>query len=139
MTNQTKEVVGIVSKIKSNRKSLTINGTWYNSFTILNEDLSEGDKVKVIFSEKAVGDKIFNNIKSIELIGSESKEIENKDNVKSKESTETIKPLRDSTTINNLAMCSKDIFIAMEGKKSLKDVTTDVIASYKQIIENISK
>lgn len=134
---ENKEIIGIVQKIKANRKSLTILNKWYNSFTLLPEELEEGDKVKITFVEKQVDDVIFNNIKSIELIGSESKEIENKDIDKSAKSE--IKPLRDSTTINNLAMCSKDIFIAMEGKKSLKEVTTEVIASYKQIVENISK
>lgn len=129
-----KEIIGIVEKIKSNRKSLTILNKWYNSFILLPEELEEGDKVKIIFSEKEVDDKIFNNIKSVELI----EQTEDIEETKSEKSIE-VKPLRDSTTINNLVMCSKDVFVASKGDITLKQATTDVIASYKQIVNNISK
>lgn len=121
---ETKEIIGIVQTIKENRKSFTINKIWYNSYIDLSEDIKIGSKVKVTYLPKKVNNKIFNNIKDIEIIGIEESEKQ--------------KFISDSTT-NTLIMTATEIFIAIEGKKTLKEVTKDVIESYKEIRDNISK
>ena len=128
MKQETKEISGEVQNIRKDRKAIEIEEVWYQSnFNPISEDINKGDNVKINYSVK--GD--FKNVVKIEKV--ESKNLDNEITV-----TEH-KPIKDSTTINNLVMCSKDIFIALKDNKliSLKSITKQVIENYKQIKESL--
>lgn len=123
---ETKEISGEVQNIRKDRKAIQIENVWYSSnFKAIPETINKGDNVLIKYTEKGQ----FKNVKSIEKLDIEESE-------KAPE-----KRIKDSTAVNNLVMCSKDIFINLgkDSKKTLLEVTKDVIESYKEIRDNISK
>ena len=124
MKQEIKKITGEIQNIRKDRKALQIEEIWYQSnFNPIDESINKGDNIIIEYTEK--GD--FKNIKSInfsqdnsEIIEAESKSIK----------------LRDSTTINNLVMCSKDICIS--NKIKLSEATKQVLESYKQIRDSLS-
>lgn len=119
-----KEIIGEIQNIKSNRKSLAINGEWFNSFTLIPDSINKGQTVKITYTEKKVDDKVFKNIRSIEQI---------KKDINSSEPL--IKPKISDTTINCILMQS--VQFAKDKNTSLEIATSEVLMSYKFIIENL--
>jgi|GEM_PF-5052587 len=122
MEKPIKTIIGEVMDKTEN--SIQIKKIWIKFFdSSLIKDIKVNDNVEIKYSDNPKGDKIYHN-------GSEIKVI----------STAKLTNVNISdSTINTLVMSIKEIYISQEGKKSLKDITTDVIASYKQIVSNISK
>lgn len=124
------QVEGEIQTIKKDRKALTIENVWYNSFTEINKEFNKGDYVKISFGQK--GD--FNNIKSLVKVQKEpDKVVKAYEFNKEKYNNEPVKPKYISdTTINCLVMQSVEV---MKNKNCTLDSATDsVINSYKKIM-----
>lgn len=114
---ETKEVIGEVQNIRKDRKGIQIEEIWYQSrFNLIPESINKGDVVLIKYSTK--GD--FNNVVLIEK-QNEIKKIETKIS---------------DTTLNTLLLCIKDIHIS--NKTSLKEITKQILESYKQIKESLN-
>ena len=126
---ETKEITGIVEDLTVN--SLKVNRLWYRSF---NEDLIKGiikgNKVNIQFTEKEKDGKIYKNIKLVKILPQEIMQ-----------TTNTIKDKLDTTTLNTLLMCIKEIYIKVidnEKDISINEVTNEVIEAYKQIKKELN-
>ena len=119
---ETKPIKTIIGEVMDRTEtSLQIKKIWIKFFNQeLIKDIKVNDNVEIKYSDNSKNNRVYHN-------GSEIKVTAKLTNVNS---------ISDSS-INTLIMSIKEIHIATE--KPLKEVTTDVIASYKQIVENISK
>ena len=67
MTIETKQIEGEIQNVRKDFKAIEISNEWFNFFNP-NKELVKGDKVKIIYTEKKKEDKVFNNIKNVEII-----------------------------------------------------------------------
>ena len=139
-----KEITGEIQNIKPNRKSLTINGTWFNSFTLLDDSIKKGQNVKITYSEKEVDDKIFNNIKSLVQVKKELPEEKNKTETKIDWKVTESRESKEKVTSMMISYI-KDVAVAVitnskeyqDIDKVIENTTNQFIKSYHKIIENL--
>jgi hypothetical protein len=114
-------ITGIVQNKKE--KSLAINGEWFNSFLAKTiEDINKDDEVKISYTIKDQ----FKNIKSIEKLNKENKEV---------------KPNFNQNSVATMLLSySKDLAIALmeNGKpQELHTIVKSLVDEYNYIIKNI--
>ena len=109
---------GIIQRIKSDRKALSLLGIWYNSFKPLDDSINVGDNIKLTYTVKGQ----FKNIKSIEPIKEES------------ESTNEplLKRKLNDVVIDTLIMQS--VQHSLNKNIPLKKATEEIIDSFNLII-----
>jgi len=106
------QIEGIIQRIKSDRKALAIESEWFNSFKPLDSSIQVGQEVKLVYSTKGQ----FKNIKSIEQIKNETKELPQKNRLNNELTT---------TDKNCILMTAKDLAIEFKSipfKNWIKEV-----------------
>ena len=120
------ETTGEIQSIRNDRKGLCILGVWYlSNFKKIDPSLNKGDKIKLIYDEVKKDNKVFRNIKSIELI-------KDSNNVKESKINEVV--------YSQILSYSKDLAIALmeNGKPQELDKIVDLmIKEYKKIKESL--
>lgn len=102
--------------------SIQVRKLWIKFFdSKLIQDIKVNDNVKVTYQDNQKGEKVYHNGKAVEIITAKL--------------TNVNSTISDST-LNTIIMTIKEIYLTRKDK-SLLEVTTDVINSYKQIVENI--
>lgn len=122
---ENKIIEGEIQNIQQSRKSLTLNGLFFNSFTLIPEDIEKGSNVKITYNTKETKDKVFNNIKNIEIIKKVIEEIKLSNEI-----------ALTNQTLNTILMCAKDIQIAwIETAKA----NVIQIPLFKEIVKEIKE
>jgi len=127
MTNEIKTITGeVMDKTES---SIQVKKLWIKFFDLgLLTNVKKNDNVEVTYQDNFKNGKTYHNAKSVKVINQ----------VSAAKLTNVNSNSISNSTINTLIMTIKEIYIERKDKP-LSDITTDVIASYKQIVDNISK
>lgn len=126
MKQETKTIQGEVQNIRKDRKAIEIEEIWYQSnFNPISEDINKGDSVKIDYSIK--GD--FKNVVKIEKV----EDLDNDSDSKNSSSKYKI-----SDTAKN-CLLMQSVQHSLNKNLSLETATNQIINSYKQIVNNISK
>lgn len=125
------ETIGKIERIRKDRKGVSLGfDNWYNSKNIIPEMFKVGNNVKIVFIPNKIEDKVFNNIKIIEILPTDSE---------TKQIKSIIIP---NQTMNTALLCTKDIIVAIFNKghyytenemtSLVKKLTKDFIDAYKE-------
>lgn len=123
-------IQGVIIALRKNNKGIKIKDDWY-SFFKENKEFKINDEVKLDYKLNGK----FKNIKKINLLFRKS-ESKLEPEIKEESEQPKPKPKLDTTTLNTILMCAKDIkctYVKINIPRQFKDIVKEIMEGLKEL------